>query len=61
MKTIKEAVYDAFMIQGVGYNEMTLDDIALEIQDKDADFKECDIDILRKKIASYWLLRLQRL
>lgn len=53
MKTIKEAVYDAFMIQGVGYKEMSLDDITLEIQDKDSDFKNCNIDDLRKKVSSY--------
>lgn len=53
MKTIKEAVYDAFMIQGVRYKEMSLDDIALEIQDKDSDFKDCNLDELRKKISSY--------
>ena len=53
MKTIKDAVYDAFMLQGVGYKEMSLDDIALEIQDKDSDFKDCDLDELRKKVSSY--------
>lgn len=53
MKTIKDAVYDAFMIQGVGYKEMSLDDIALEITDKDSDFKDYNPDELRKKISSY--------
>lgn len=53
MKPIKDAVYDAFMIQGVGYNEMSLDDIALEIQDKDLEYKDYDLDELRKKISSY--------
>lgn len=53
MKTIKEAVYDAFMIQGVGYKEMSLDDIALEIVDKDSDYKDYNPDELRKKISSY--------
>lgn len=53
MKTIKDAVYDAFMIQGVGYKEMSLDDIALEIQDKDSEFKNCNLDELRRKISSF--------
>ena len=53
MKSIKEAVYNTFMIQGVGYKEMSLDDIALEIQDKDSEFKDYDLDDLRKKISSY--------
>lgn len=53
MKAIRDAVYDAFMIQGVGYKEMSLDDITLEIQDKDADFKDYNVDDLRKKISSY--------
>lgn len=53
MKSIKDAVYDAFMIQGVGYKEMSLDDISLEIQDKDIDFKNCNLDDLRKKVSSY--------
>lgn len=53
MKTIKDAVYDAFMIMGVGYKEMSLDDIALEIQDKDSDYKDCDLNELRKKISSF--------
>lgn len=53
MKTIKDAVYDAFMIQGVNYQEMSIDDIALEIQDKDSDYKEYDLDELRKKVSSY--------
>lgn len=53
MKTIAEAVYDAFMIQGTNYKEMSLDDIALEITDKDSDFKDYDPDLLRKQISSY--------
>lgn len=53
MKSIKDAVYDAFMIQGVGYKEMSLDDIALEIQDKDLEYKDYDLDELRKKISSF--------
>ena len=53
MKLIKEAVYDAFMIQGVNYQEMSIDDIALEIQDKDSDYKDYDLDELRKKVSSY--------
>lgn len=53
MKSIKDAVYDAFMIQGVGYKEMSLDDISLEIQDKDIDFKNFNLDDLRKKVSSY--------
>lgn len=53
MKTIKDAVYDAFMIQGVNYPEMSIDDIALEIQDKDSDYKDCDLNELRKKVSSY--------
>ena len=52
MKTIAEAVYDAFMIQGTNYKEMSLDDIALEITDKDSDFKDYDPDLLRKQISS---------
>ena len=58
MKTIKDAVYDAFMIQGVNYQEMSIDDIALEIQDKDSDYKEYDLDELRKKVSSYMSLSL---
>lgn len=53
MKTIKEAVYDVFMIQGVNYPEMSIDDITLEIQDKDSDYKGYDLDELRKKVSSY--------
>lgn len=53
MKSIKDAVYDAFMIQGVGYKEMSLDDISLEIQDKDIDFRNSNLDDLRKKVSSY--------
>ena len=53
MKTIKDAIYDAFMIQGVNYSEMSIDDIALEIQDKNSDFKEYDLDELRKKVSSH--------
>lgn len=53
MKTIKDAVYDAFMIQGVNYPEMSIDDIALEIQDKDSDYKDYDLNELRKKVSSY--------
>ena len=32
---------------------MSLDDIALEITDKDSDFKDYDPDLLRKQISSY--------
>ena len=53
MKSIKDAVYDAFMIQGVNYPEMSIDDIALEIQDKDSDYKDYDLNELRKKVSSY--------
>lgn len=53
MKSIKDAVYDAFMIQGVNYPEMSIDDIALEIQDKDSDYREYNVDELRKKVSSY--------
>lgn len=53
MKSIKDAVYDAFMIQGVRYREMSLDDIALEIQDKDSEYKDCNLDELRKKVSSF--------
>lgn len=53
MKTIKDAIYDAFMIQGVNYPEMSIDDIALEIQDKDSDYKDSDLNELRKKVSSH--------
>lgn len=53
MVTIKEAVEDAFNLLGVGYREMTLDDITLEIQDKNSDFKDYDLDVLRKQISSF--------
>lgn len=53
MKLLKDAVYDVFMMQGVRYKEMSLDDIALEIQDKDIEYKNCNLDELRKKISSY--------
>lgn len=51
--TIKEAVEDAFNLLGVGYKEMSLDDIALEIQDKNSDYKDYDLDVLRKQISSF--------
>ena len=53
MKAIKEAVYDVFMMQGVRYKEMSLDDIALEIQDKDLDYRYVDLNELRKKVSSF--------
>lgn len=53
MVTIKEAVEDAFNLLGVGYREMSLDDIALEIQDKNSDFKDYDLDVLRKQVSSF--------
>lgn len=53
MKGLKDAIYDAFMIQGVNYKEMSIDDIALEIQDKNLEYKDYDLDILRKKISSF--------
>lgn len=53
MTSIKDAVYDAFMLSGVGYKEMTLDDIALEIQDKNSDFKDFNLDTLRKQVSVY--------
>ncbi len=53
MKTIKDAVYDAFMIQGVNYPEMSIEDVVLEIQDKDSDFKGYDLNELYKKVSSY--------
>ncbi len=52
MMTIKEAVEDIFNMRG-DYKEMTLDDIALEIVDKIDDFKDANIDTLRKQISSF--------
>lgn len=54
MKSIKDAVYNTFMFQGVNYSEeMSIDDIVLEIQDKDAEYKDYDLDELRRKVSSY--------
>lgn len=53
MKSIKEAVYNVFMLSGVRYKEMTLDDITLEIIDKDEEFKDFNPDELRKKVSLY--------
>lgn len=50
--TIKEAVEDIFNMRG-DYREMTLDDIALEITDKIVDFKDANVDTLRRKISSF--------
>ena len=42
-----------FMMQGVRYKEMSLDDITLEIQDKDSEYKNVDLNELRKRVSSY--------
>ena len=47
------SAYDAFMIQGVNYPEMSIEDVVLEIQDKDSDFKGYDLNELYKKVSSY--------
>lgn len=51
--TLKEAIEDTFNLLGVGYKEMTLDDIALEIQDKNLEYKDYDLDLLRKQVSSF--------
>jgi hypothetical protein len=53
MMTIKDAVYTAFMMSGVGYSEMTLEDIALLVQEYNSDFKDYDLDVLYKQVSSY--------
>lgn len=50
---IKEAVDDAFLLHGADYKEMSLDDIALIIVERNTDFANYDLDKLRKQIASY--------
>lgn len=52
-QSIKDAVYDAFMISSPDYKEMYIDDITLVIQDRNSCFKDCDIDKLRKQVSSY--------
>lgn len=53
MKSLKDAIYDAFMFSGVGYKEMDLNDIALLIQDRDNEYKDYDLDVLLKKVSSF--------
>lgn len=53
MKSLKDAIYDAFMLSGVGYKEMDLNDIALLIQDRDNDYKNYNLDVLLKKVSSF--------
>lgn len=53
MKSIADAVYDAFMFSGADYREMDLDMIALVITDRDNEYKKVNPDELRKKISSY--------
>lgn len=53
MKSIADAVYDAFMFSGADYKEMDLDMIALIITDRDNEYKKVNPDELRKKISSY--------
>ena len=48
MKNIKDAVYDVFMLASE-YKEMDLDDIALEIQNRFSEWKDADLNELRKK------------
>lgn len=52
MKIIKDAVYDVFMF-APEYKEMDLDDIALEIQDRFSEWKDADLNELRRKISSF--------
>lgn len=51
-QTIKEAVYDAFMISSPDYKEMHIDDITLVIQYRNSFFKDFDTDVLRKQVSS---------
>ena len=53
MKSLKDAIYDAFMFSGVGYKEMDLNDISLLIQDRDNEYKDYDLDVLLKKVSSF--------
>ncbi len=52
MKNIKDAVYDVFMLASE-YKEMDLDDIALEIQNRFSEWKDADLNELRKKVSSF--------
>ena len=53
MKTIPEAVYDAFMFNAPDYREMDLDTIAYFIVERDNDYTKENIEEIRKKVSSY--------
>lgn len=51
--SIKDAVEDVFNILGVGYKEMSVDDIALELSYKYDDFKDCNVDEIKSQVSNF--------
>ncbi len=51
--SIKEAVDSVFQIIGVGYKEMSVEDIALEISYKIDDYAGVDISVIKDKVSAY--------
>jgi len=52
MRSLKDAIYDTFMLRGVDYSEMSVDDIALEISINDPEYKDANPDELKRKVVA---------